>query len=272
MMLQGGIPPKQSRDLHLVAALLFGIGAYACLDLGHPEAAMTQAEAGHICAAFAGHDGLRAWMYGTQSLIARFQGRYLQALDLAREGLRYAATGTALDRLRCGEAQSLACLGDRGAARRALDLAAEARERITTPDIAGGLFRFTEAKHAYYSGSALIWLPEPEEAKLAEDQSDRAIELFAAGPPEERNLADEALAHVYLGTARVILGDLDGVLEAIRPVLDIPSGRRISWQRKRLARLGAMLDVHRFQRSPLAIALKEEIFAFKDSPPTADLT
>jgi transcriptional regulator with XRE-family HTH domain/tetratricopeptide (TPR) repeat protein len=262
MMFHDRVAPKQSRDLYVVAALLSGINAYACLDLGHPDAAMTQADAGHVCAAFAGHDGLQAWMYGTQSLIARFQGEYAQALDLAREGLRYAATGTALDRLRCGEAQSLACLGDRAAARHALDLADQARERITIPDVAGGIFAFTEAKHAYYSGSALIWLPQPEEARVAEEQSARAIELFEAGPPEERNLADEALAHVYLGTARVTLGDLDGVLEAIRPVLDIPPGRRISWQRKRLARLYAMLDEHRFQRSPLATALKEEISAF----------
>jgi hypothetical protein len=195
-MLHDGIPTRQSRDLYLVAALLSGINAYACLDLSHPDAAMTEAEAGQVCATFAGHNGLRAWMYGTQSLIARFRGRYPQALDLARQGFRYAATGTALNRLRCGEAQSLACLGNRVAACHALDL------------------------------------------------------------------ADEALAHVYLGTARVTLGDLDGVLEAIRPVLDIPPRRRISWQRKRLARLGAMLDEHRFQRSPLATALKEEIFAF----------
>jgi transcriptional regulator with XRE-family HTH domain len=263
MMLNDGVPPKQSRDLHLVAALLSGIGAYACLDLGHPDAAMTQAEAGHVCAAFAGHEGLRAWMYGTQSLIARFQGQYPQALELARHGLRFAANGTALDRLRCGEAQSLACLGNRAAARHALYLADQAREKVTTPDVAGGIFAFSEAKHAYYSGSALIWLPQPEEARVAEEQSGRAIKLFAAGTPEERNLADEALAHVYLGTARVTLGDLDGVLEAIRPVLDIPPQRRISWQRKRLARLGAMLGVHRFQRSALATALKEEILAFK---------
>jgi len=136
--------------------------------------------------------------------------------------------------------------------------------------VAGGIYAFTEAKHAYYSGSTLIWLPEPEEARVAEEQSDRAIGLFAASRPEQRNLADEALAHVYLGTARVTLGDLDGVVEAIRPVLDIAPERRISWQRKRLTRLGAMLDGHRFRRSPLAAALQEEISAFGEAPPAAE--
>ena len=264
LMLHDQIPPAMARDLYLVAGLLSGISAYACLDLGHPDAATAQAEAGHVCAAYGGHDGLRAWMYGTQSLIARFEGRYAQALDLARRGLEYTTSGSALDRLRCGEAQSLACLGDRDGARHALALADEAREKLAAPDVAGGIFTFTEAKHAYYSGSALIWLPGLEEARVAEEQSRRAIELFAAGPPEQRNLADEALAHVYLGTARVTLGDLDGVIDAIRPVLDIPPEQRISWQRKRLARLGDMLHGHRFQRSCVATALQEEISAFSE--------
>ena len=259
-----------ARDLYLIAGLLSGISAYACLDLGHPDAATAQAEAGHVCAAYAGHDGLRAWMYGTQSLIARFEGRYAQALDLARRGLEYATSGSALERLRCGEAQSLACLGDRDGARHALALADEAREKLAAPDVAGGIFTFTEAKHAYYSGSALIWLPGPEEARVAEEQSRRAIGLFAAGPPEQRNLADEALAHVYLGTARVTLGNLDGVIDAIRPVLDIPPEQRISWQRKRLARLGDMLHGPRFQRSRVATALQEEISAFSEPVPPAD--
>jgi len=253
-LLHDHIPLSKASDLYLVAALLSGITAYACLDLGHPEAAVVQTEAGLVCAGFAGHDGLRAWMYGTQSLIARFQGRYSQALDLARQGLDYATAGTAQDRLRSGEAQSLACLGDRAGARRALDLADAARA-------------FTEAKHAYYAGSALIWLPELEESRIAEDQSSRAIELFSAGPADQRNVADEALAHVYLGTARVTLGDVDGVLEAIRPVLDIPPDQRISWQRKRLARLRDMLDAQRFQHSPLVAAVQEEISAFTTDAP-----
>jgi hypothetical protein len=105
-------------------------------------------------------------------------------------------------------------------------------------------------------------LPEPEEARIAEEQCSRAIGLFVGGPADQRNLADEALAHVYLGTARVTLGDLDGVLEAIRPVLDIPPDQRISWQRKRLARLRDMIDVQRFRHSPLVAAVREEISAF----------
>lgn len=265
-MLQDHMPPSDARDLYLVAGLLSGISAYACLDLGYADAAMKQAEAALLCADFAGHDGLKAWVFGTESLIARFQGRYRRALDLATQGLGFATSGTALDRLRSGQAQSLACLGDTPATRHALHLADDAREAISTPDVAGGIFTFPEAKHSYYSGSSLIWLPQPPEAKLAEQQSERAIELFSSGPENERNLADEALAHIYLATSRVTLGDLDGVLDALRPVLNIPPEDRISWQRKRLDRLAKMLDAPRFRRSTVAGPIREEITAFSASP------
>src|SRR5207244_526287 len=39
LMLHDQIPPAMGRDLYLVAGLVSGISAYACLDLGHPDAA-----------------------------------------------------------------------------------------------------------------------------------------------------------------------------------------------------------------------------------------
>jgi transcriptional regulator with XRE-family HTH domain len=267
-MLEGHGAPKQAKDLYLVSGLLSGIIAYACLDLGHAEQADTQARAGAVCADFAGHDGLHAWLLGTRSLVARFQGRHRYALDLAREGLRHAAGGTSEVRLRCGVAQSLANLGDAEGTWRALDLAHDARDAVDSPDVSKGIFAFSEAKLSYYSGSSLIWLPGRREARTAEHDSEQAIRLFRSGPREERSLSDEALAHIYLATARVRLGDLEGVREALRPVLAIPVRERISWQRKRLARVGDLLDAGRLRSSRTARRLREEVAAF--SEPSVD--
>jgi hypothetical protein len=49
-----------------------------------------------------------------------------------------------------------------------------------------------------------------------------------AGPANGRNPADEALAHIELGSARTTLGEIEGVLDAIRPIIDIPPDQRIS--------------------------------------------
>jgi len=90
--------------------------------------------------------------------------------------------------------------------------------------VAGGLFCFSEAKHAYYSGSSLIWVPQYDAAKVAEQESERAIDLFTISPDNERNLADEALAHIYFGTARATLGERERLLNP-RVGGSSPSGR-----------------------------------------------
>ena len=188
--------PSQSADLYLMIGLLSAICSQACLDLGYPEEAMTQARASFIMGDLAGHDGLRAWILGTRSLIARFQGRYDEALNYARHGLQYATSGTALVRLRCGEGQTLAHMGDAAGAIDTLNLAKDARENVSSADVVDGLFTFSEAKQIYYSGSSLQWLPGDKNAKAAEAESMRAIRMFQEADPENRS-GDELLAHVY---------------------------------------------------------------------------
>jgi hypothetical protein len=55
---------------------------------------------------------------------------------------------------------------------------------------------------------------------------------------------------------------VDGVLDAIRPVLDIPPTERISWHRRRLARISDMLCAGHVRDSPIARTVREEIAAF----------
>jgi hypothetical protein len=74
----------------------------------------------------------------------------------------------------------------------------------------GGLFTFPRAKRYYYAGSSLIWLPGHEDAQAAEAAAEKAIKLWREAPLEERSLADELLAHVYLATARLNQGEVEG--------------------------------------------------------------
>jgi transcriptional regulator with XRE-family HTH domain/tetratricopeptide (TPR) repeat protein len=254
--------PSQSSDLYLMIGLLSGICSYVCLDLGYADEAMTQARATFMMGDFAGHDGLRAWALGTRALIARFQENYPEALGYVREGLQYATSGTALVRLRCGEGQTLAHMGDAENAIRFLRLAKDAREQVSSTDIANGIFTFTEAKQAYYSGSSLQWLPDEENAKAAESESMQAIRMFQQAPPENRAIADELLAHVYLGNSRLTLGEIDGSIEALRPVLDLPLHARSAWHRKRMRQIARRLEREKFSSSRLAISAREEVSAF----------
>jgi tetratricopeptide (TPR) repeat protein len=253
--------PHQAADIYLMIGLLSGICSYSYLDLGYADEAMTQARAAYAMGELAGHDGLRAWALGTRSLIARFQGKYADALGYVREGLQLATTGTALVRLRCGEGQTLAHMGEVEAVR-FLDLAREAREHVNSQDIVSGLFTFSEAKQMYYSGSSLQWLPGPKNAMAAERDSVQAIQMFRRASPEKRSPGDVLLVHIYLGNSRLTLGEIEGSLEALRPVLNLPLQSRSSWQRKRMRQIALKLERGKFSDSKLAISAHEEVSSF----------
>jgi tetratricopeptide (TPR) repeat protein len=254
--------PSQTSDIYLMTGLLSGICAYACLDLGYPEEAIAQSRASFMMGDMVGHDGLRAWALGTSSLIARFEGDYSDALEYARRGIQYATTGTSLVRLRCGEGQTLAHMGDSANAIHYLNLAKEAREHVASPDVMDGLFAFSESKQIYYSGSSLQWLPGASNAKAAEAESERAIQMFQETGTGTNPSGDELLAHIYLGNSRLTLGEIEGSMEALRPVLDLPLPERNAWQRKRMKQVAVRLERGNFSDSRLAADARDEISAF----------
>ncbi len=111
-LLEGRQRPAQARDLYLIAGIACGMMAKASHDLGAPHDAMTQARAGYACADNAGHDGLRAWIRGLQSLITYWSGRLEDSVRYAQLGAEAAARsrGTASVWLAGSEARSLAAL------------------------------------------------------------------------------------------------------------------------------------------------------------------
>lgn len=254
--------PGELADLYLILGRLQGILAYAALDLGDADGAMVHANAAWICAEHASDNELRAWVRGTQSLIARFNSNYDQALEYVLDGLSRPTKGTGRLRLLCGLAQCRANLGDSAGANAALDQAQREREALATTDSVEGLFTFSEAKQHYYAGSSLIWLPGTTDAERAVREASQAIRMWENETPEARSLDDEALAHVYQATAYLQLGDLDASLIALRPVLDLPKDRQISWIKKRLGRIADMLSAERYRGSSLAVDLREEIRSF----------
>ncbi|MFH9500572.1 helix-turn-helix domain-containing protein [Streptomyces globisporus] len=242
-------------DLYVAAGRLSGVLAYSLLDQGDATEALIHADAAGRCAEYAGDTELAAWAAGTKSLIARFQGDYGRALDFVRDGYQWVGSGhgTGEARLRCGEAQCLANLGDSKAANNALDSAELARDRMRRGDSLEGLFGFSQAKQSYYASSSLIWLQGGHDAERAAREASAAIELWQTGPGAERSLDDERLAHIYLATARVQLDDVEGAAEAIGPILALPPEDQISWIVKRADRLAGMLAAPRYAQNRTAI-------------------
>jgi len=153
-------------------------------------------------------------------------------------------------------------MGNAPSARRALNAAAAAHQAQRGRDEMPGLYGFSNAKLAYYSGSALIWLDGGGDAKRARRESHTAISLWEQAGPE-RSIADEALAHVYAATASLQLRDLEAVAVDLEPILSLPVEQRISWIRKRMARITGMLANPPYAADPLAIELRERIANYR---------
>ncbi|PPJ18754.1 hypothetical protein C5F51_36215 [Nocardia nova] len=138
-------------------------------------------------------------------------------------------------------------------------MAKTAREHADD-DALEGLFGFSPAKQEYYTASALMWLSTPQALEEAERAATNAIAIWEHEPIEQRSLDDESLAHVYLATSRIKLGEIDGAMEAVRPVLNLPEDRQISWIRKRVGQLSDLIvRDSRYRHSRAASAAIEEL-------------
>ncbi|MET7771530.1 helix-turn-helix transcriptional regulator [Nocardia sp. NPDC005366] len=255
----GAFHPRERLDLLTALGRVSGVLSYATLDLGQSTTAMLHAEVARKMGTLAGSSDLVAWAYGTESLIERFDQHYEHARDLLLSAGPYLGAGTSAIRVLCGLAQCSANLGDTRAAMEYIAQAKKARD-IAGEDAVEGLFTFSPAKQEYYTASALMWLPDQAALKVAEESATRAIAIWEHEPVEQRSLDDEALTHVYLATSRIKLGEIEGAMAAVRPVLDLPNDRQISWIRKRVGELSNLITTDsRYKRSRTASAAVEEL-------------
>jgi len=259
-LLEGRQRLDQTRDLYLVAGLLCGVLANASYDLGYLDAAETQCRTAYLCAELAGHNGLKAWIRGTQSMIAYWDDRPHTALNLAVEGSRYEPeTGTAGVWLAAIEARSRARLRDAAGAQSALRRAEEARAAVVGPDDPGGMMAFPEAKQMYYAATTHLWIGDPAANREAERSAEAAVRAYLEDPPERRRIGEMSLARLDLAAARLAQGDLDGTAEQVQDVLDVGARRRTESVARRLGEVAIVLERPVYQNTGLALNLHDQI-------------
>jgi hypothetical protein len=270
-LLEGRQYPEQSRELYLVTGVLCGVLANASFDLGWLPAAETQARTAFLCAELAGSNALRAWVRGTQSLVAYWGERPRVAVELAVDGWRYVPeSGTARVRLASIEARAHARLRDQRATESALAGAEQARGEVRGADDPGGMLVFPFAKQSFYTATARLWLGGQDSYIGAERDAAHAVELYETDPPEQRRLGELCLARLDLAAARLGRDDLDGAAEQLQGVLTTAAQRRTDSIVRRLSQVGRGLQRPRYQTCALALDLHDQIRSFTRvcAPPT----
>lgn len=263
-LLEGRQPPGQTRELYLIAAALCGVLANASFDLGNFAAAETQARTALVAAEQAGHTGMRTWVRGTQALIAYWDHRDQDAVDLAVDGWRHAPIdSSARVRIACIEARARGRMHDSAGTDEALRRAEQAREHVSDVDELVGMMAFPVAKQFYYAGAARLWLGDNTHLAAAEQLSADAVVLYAADPPAERRIGEMSLARMDLAVARLARNDLDGAADQIEQVLEAGGTRRTESVARRLLDVHTALQAPHWCTTELAASLRNRIV---DSP------
>ena len=256
--------PRDTNDLYLLAGCLNGLMASAATNLGYPQAADELIRAGWAYATVIDHRPLMAWLRLDAAFTAYWSGRPRQSLALARRGLEFLSRGQNAAQLHLYCAVAAARFGDTDTARQAITAATEAREGDYHDDLLeiGGEFGFSRAAQHYLAGSTLNEIPQG--AADAVTELGHATDQYAQGPgPEEyHSYTCRMRAHTDLALAQLRTSELEAAVTALAPVMALPPGSRTALLSRRLAVVRIELAQPRYQGSPQARELDEQIEEF----------
>ncbi len=222
--------PTHARQLYFLSAVLGGLLAKASHDLADPQAALAQSRTAWLCAEQADHNGLRAWISGLQALICYWAHRPHDSVRYAQRGAAYAqrAGSTVQVWLPASEASAWAVLGNGEQARDKIGCAEQAWDRVRPDELdeMGGIAKFSRARQLHFAAGALVWLRD--ETSAAEDYARQAVEAYSDPADPDWSFGGAAGSRAILAVTRIRRGEVDGAVDALAPVLDLPPKQRIN--------------------------------------------
>ncbi|WP_331730647.1 hypothetical protein OHV05_37000 (plasmid) [Kitasatospora sp. NBC_00070] len=222
----------QRARLYLVAGQAAAILATTAFDLGSLPAAVSFARSAAMYGQVIAYGPLQAHAHGTLALLAYWDRRPSQAVELARVAKGFDGLGdTARLRLGVIEARAYAHLGNATEARRAAVGALEVGrgERDELHDDVAGEFGFTRRRALMSNGTTYLLLNDSTNAIRSTEEAIGQMSRPGGGAsdlsPQERT--DLAQAQADLARAHILAGELDGASEAVTPVFDLPREWRV---------------------------------------------
>lgn len=259
-LIEGRQHPAQSRDLYLLTGMVCSILSNASFDLGYISAAQTQARTAYLCAELAGSNWLRAWIRGTQSLVAYWDDQFDDAVNHAQAAWDLMPEqGSARVRLAANAARAHARRGDSDAADEALTLVSEARDQMTADDDPGGMFAFPLGKQLYCESSTHLWLGGDRRLRHAESAAAKSVAWYEQPPQEERRLGELCLGKLDLAAAQLAMEGPEGAAGLVREVIETMRARRVESVIRRLRQLDGDLATRELRAHRLARTLRSEI-------------
>jgi transcriptional regulator with XRE-family HTH domain len=261
--------PRQTTHLYYLASVICALLADMSANVGFPRAALEQARAGWAYAEIIGHNSLRLWCRIKEAALADAEDRPQRALDLVSSASSWATEPLGKVSLYNALAVYSARTARADEARVALTRAFDAHDSSPGSsdlfDHLGGMFSYPREKLLQVSGTTYLELGD---ISVAENNSAEAITYYETGPLERRARGNEASARIDVGHSRLLRGDVEGASEALEPVLQLPTSRRIGFVGSRLRNFQSTLRNQNVATSHFGRDLMqsiEEFFARKPS-------
>ncbi|MEU9885334.1 hypothetical protein [Sphaerisporangium sp. NPDC051011] len=234
--------PDQLRDLSFMNGVLCALLAEASNDLGMHHMANDHARAAWVHANNIGHVPLAVWARGMQATSAYWNNAPNDALVAISRAEEHRPTGVPAARLNSIRARTWSHLGN---TERTLQAVRDAQEaRATAPDdehddlaYVGGVFDWDRVREERCASTAVLELIRRRHAELDQralqrltnlilDHADRARTMSQAEPAEKRSPIVEATILLDMATARLLLGDVSGAHDTLRPIFSLPGDMR----------------------------------------------
>jgi tetratricopeptide (TPR) repeat protein len=221
------------RHLEQVAGWQSALLGNLAFHLADYSAALTHLGTAGQLGIHVGDQRLVAWTRGAQSMIARYQGRYPEALELAQDALRYA--GTPLVRAQVLAWAELPALAGMQRGPEAVRILSQASDELEADPVgtAPGRFGFDAAEFELHAAEGYLTLGQAEEART---HAQASLDLCRTHTP------GWAAATLTLARAEAKRARPDQAAEFSLLVLDqIPPEQLRETTRQRLAVLDASL-------------------------------
>jgi len=244
----------QHRDLLVEAGWLAALLGCVHFDVGNREDAEAARQSALRLGTEAGHGELMGWAHEMSAWFALVESRWEDLIGAARAGQAVAGTSSAMVQLVLQEAKGLACLGDRRAARQALDRGIAVLDRLPVPDHADNHFVFDRTKMSFYAAAIHTMMSDDDPA---EEHAQHVIDCHTRPDGTSNAPMRVADCRMDLAMVRARRGDLDAAVD--QGIAAFGYDRRSELSLLRRGRELAALLHQRYPNEPVADPFHEQL-------------
>ncbi len=230
--------PSKMMELYAAAGWCLSLLGWISTDVGASLAAKSHLRTAWACAENAERDDLRAWVRACEHTVHFWDGNYQSAARSARDGLRFANSGSSNLFLSSALALDLARAGDVSNSTATLEVAIRSAEvSLVGEDALGGPFACSVARATGFWSDVQLATGAAESSLR---HSTDAVRLFESAHPEKRNFGSERMVRCQVVKAHLALGEIDGAEEALRPILLTDPESRVRPLLRRVSEISEM--------------------------------